>query len=357
MGLVARLIRFFWARWADYNSGIAILDLFDWKTTIFAAVGGVAMTMFGATNMAWSVQGVVLAAVVAAACIAIIVVAIRFLLWQPVAASTAPQETMLLKDTPRDWSLRELFGYLAPHLPLTASVKNGHNTIGTKDERWNAIGDQVLKQLSVGRLQAVGVGYRNMTTRLQAAPIPADFWRTAVFTYWFLDDDGAGVLQAKNADNIHYSDIEVDRQEAIAIWPHSLGPSIDRTPFTEVLSVATSLGWDFSDSSLNLLDLQEAVRQAGSDGVLTMWGKIAKYTSNNLLQMEPFEKIPAGHWAEYHIHLFAARSGDNFNVYSWSPAAKPFGTKGYVDLHAESSQVMPWLRRDAVQFKGKTKAR
>jgi hypothetical protein len=100
----------------------------------------------------------------------------------------------------QDWSLRELFAYLAPHLPLTASQKDGHTTIGTIDRRWEAIGDQVLKQLSLGRLHAIGVGYRNITTRLQAAPIPPEFWRTAKFTYWFLDDDGKGILDAKNAD-------------------------------------------------------------------------------------------------------------------------------------------------------------
>jgi hypothetical protein len=171
-----------------------------------------------------------------------------------------------------------------------------------------------------------------------------------------LDNDGAGVLHAKNADNIHYSDIEVNRLEAIAIWPHSLAPSIDRMPFTELLSVAASLGWDFSGDSLHLLDLQEAVRQAGADGTLSVWGKLARFSSENLLRMEPFEKIPSDHWKEHHVHLFAARNADNFSVYSWSPAAKPFGTRGYVDLHIESTQAMSWLRRDAAQFKGKTKS-
>jgi hypothetical protein len=91
-----------------------------------------------------------------------------------------------------------------------------------------------------------------------------------------LDNDGAGVLHAKNADNIHYSDIEVNRLEAIAIWPHSLAPSIDRMPFTELLSVAASLGWDFSGNSLHLLDLQEAVRQAGADGTLTQLSQLGE---------------------------------------------------------------------------------
>jgi hypothetical protein len=141
----------------------------------------------------------------------------------------------------------------------------------------------------------------------------------------------------------------------MAIWLHPLASSIDRMPFTELLSVATDFGWDFSDNSLHLLDLQEAVRQGGADGTLNVWGKLAKYSSENLLRMEPFEKIPSDHWKEYHVHLFAARNADNFNVYSWSPAAKPFGTRGYVDLHVVTFQATSWLRRDAAQFKGKTK--
>jgi hypothetical protein len=135
--------------------------------------------------------------------------------------------------TSLDWSLRELFGYLAPHLPLTASQKNGHSTIGTRDERWEAIGNEVLKQLSLGRLHASGVGYRNITQRLHAAPIPPEFWRTAKFTYWFLDDDGNGILHAKNGEGIEYSDIEVNRQEALVIWPRSLAPTTSSEPWPD----------------------------------------------------------------------------------------------------------------------------
>lgn len=77
MGILARILRFVWARWADYNSFVALLELFDWKTGLFGVIGGVAMIFFGATNTAWSPQGVVLAALIAAACISIIVIAFR----------------------------------------------------------------------------------------------------------------------------------------------------------------------------------------------------------------------------------------------------------------------------------------
>jgi hypothetical protein len=253
-----------------------------------------------------------------------------------------------------DWPLRDLFGYLAPHLPLRSSEIREHVVLGTTDKRWEVIGDAVLKQLSLGRLHATGVGYRNITQALQPAPIPPEFWRTAKFTYWFLDGEGHGILDAKNADGVEYSDIEVNRSEAMTIWPYPLSPSIDRVPLTEVIQMAISYGWDFSDSSLHLLDLQQAIRQGGGDGTLTVWGKLHKWSSDELMRNELLEKIPSEHWREFFVSLFPARDGDNFNVKSWSPKE---GSPGYIDLHLERAQVTPWLTRDAALHKGKTRAR
>jgi len=76
----------------------------------------------------------------------------------------------------------------------------------------------VLKQLSLGRLHASGRQLRE-TKRLHAAPIPSEFWRDAKFTYWFLDEGLSVVQDAFNSKNDSYSEIEVDRTEAMAIWP------------------------------------------------------------------------------------------------------------------------------------------
>jgi hypothetical protein len=86
MGVLARILRICWARWADYNSFVAILDLFDCKTGFFGLISTVAMIFIGATNPAWSPQGIVLAALVAGACVSLIVIAFRiFALGRPVA--------------------------------------------------------------------------------------------------------------------------------------------------------------------------------------------------------------------------------------------------------------------------------
>jgi hypothetical protein len=62
MGILARILGFFWRRWADYQSVVAILDVLDFKTAVGGGFGFVAMTFIGATNMSWSAPGVILAA-------------------------------------------------------------------------------------------------------------------------------------------------------------------------------------------------------------------------------------------------------------------------------------------------------
>jgi hypothetical protein len=117
----------------------------------------------------------------------------------------------------RDWPIRELFAFIRPDLPLTSVQKIGPNvTIDNLDERWKPVGACVLKQLSLGKLHASGREHRRR--RLQAAPIAAEFWRTARFTYWFLDSDGKDVLHAESDDGAQYSEIEVSGSEASEIW-------------------------------------------------------------------------------------------------------------------------------------------
>jgi hypothetical protein len=143
-----------------------------------------------------------------------------------------------------------------------------------------------------------------------------------------------------------------------ALFGGGKSPSLDRIPCTELLKIAASIGWDFSSSgSLHLLDLQDAMRQGGADGTLTIWGKLNKWSSDDLMRKELLEKIEPNHWKECFVHLFAATENDNFNVYSWSPTAKSFGKRIYIDLHVERPQALSWLRRDASSFRGRTKPR
>jgi hypothetical protein len=128
----------------------------------------------------------------------------------------------------------------------------------------------------------------------------------------------------------------------------------NRISMVELLTLATSRGWDFSDSSLHLLDMQEAVRQGASDEELLVWGKPRKWNDERLMQQELSVKIPSDHWKKYFIDLFPARMGKNFDTKSWSPETQD---PGFIDLHVTASTVRKWLKGDAEAFKGKTQPR
>jgi hypothetical protein len=98
--------------------------------------------------------------------------------------------------------------------------------------------------------------------------------------------------------------------------------------------------------------MQDAMRQGGSDNVLTIWGRPNKWTSERLMRNESLLKIPAGHWHDNFISLGLARDGDNFQTCSWEPKGSAT-TKAFLDLHVERTPAAQWLRRDAVSFKGK----
>lgn len=78
MGWLVRIFHWIWRRVSDATTLADLLDLFDLKTAVVAAVGGVVALFVAATNSDWSVQAVLLDALIGAACFAVISTAIRF---------------------------------------------------------------------------------------------------------------------------------------------------------------------------------------------------------------------------------------------------------------------------------------
>jgi hypothetical protein len=195
---------------------------------------------------------------------AIIIIAIAFLLlfaehWLgPIFARKLGfkrTETKAKAPTPRgDWPLRQLFRYLAPHLPLRAARKTETGGFfDDVDDRWKPVGQVVLNELSRGRLHATGRKLEG-TKRLNAAPIPQTFWTAAKFTYWFLDEGRSTVQDASNGGDT-YAEIEVYAKEAVEIWPEDISLFEAATQAFEELryrpiSVVTELMADSSDEKL-----------------------------------------------------------------------------------------------------------
>ena len=129
----------------------------------------------------------------------------------------------------------------------------------------------------------------------------------------------------------------------------------ERIPVIEFLKIATDLDCNFvSNDSLHLLDMQDAMRQGGLDGTLTTWGKLRKWSDEQLMRREVLDKIPPEQWREFWVNLFAMRDNDNFHIRSWSPNEK---SQGYMDLHVDRAEATAWLKRDAARYKGKTRPR
>jgi hypothetical protein len=269
MGLIARILGWAWRRWADYNSFVAILELLDWKTGLSAIIGGLVMMVFGATNLDWSPQTVVLAALVAAACVAVISVAVRFFLAMPAfstngATHTAPSisewqqgnwEISYPPPPGPDWSLHDLFLHIHPN-----AFENEHK------ER---VSQEVKDNLSIGRLKSWGREIRD-SRRLSLTEIMPHYWKAASFTYFFRDGNTPGQWDARSGDGVDMADIKVNRSQAMQIWPQGAATTAWRPIFEAVAHVAKHT------SDNNQIEYfpaaRKALRQAALDGAIRRFG-------------------------------------------------------------------------------------
>jgi len=225
-----------------------------------------------------------------------------------------------------DWPLRDLFHHLAPHVPLRASKKIGNAVVDDIDNRWKDVGATVLKQLSLGKLHASG-RQRRKGKRLQAGPIPAEFWRDAKFTYWFLDEGHAIIEDASN-DYESYSEIEVNRAEALAIWPSTratINPIIDEhIPDVRVADRPAVLDLFKGHEVNKILPLLEA-------GLLTAWGRPMGSGE------PPLTGIEATDWKTHYLEFLPKERQWTLNQ-TFLKSKRTHATK-YFDVHLNRIQI------------------
>jgi hypothetical protein len=242
----------FW-RWYDRASradfaGNLLGYIFDWRHWLWGLVpGGSVLTFLWAAIEGRSPLDVWIAAAMVAASLAVTVAA---MIWVAdkhhgrAKPSTARSPSSLMEDYQAgrwapsypplrgeapDWPIRELFRHIRPDYPLTASKTVGVATSDDLDNRWNPIGDHVIKQLSLGNLHAAGrKEVYNPIRHLASAPIPQTYWQSAKFSFYFLDRDGKTQEHVVNDDGIRYSDLEVSRAEALKIWPLERWPDFKK---------------------------------------------------------------------------------------------------------------------------------
>jgi hypothetical protein len=228
------------------------------------------------------------------------------------------------------------------------------------DWRELRLSSDIHKALRNSRLIAWGEESLPGTATTPENPIPAETWDRVeiVFDHSSLPRAFARFKGYTRSEPgaMAWVGIKFSSAQIFQMFPLQAKPSLDRISIIELMAMATRLGWNFTDQhSLQLIDLQDAIRQGGLDGHLTLWGRLNRWpNAEQLMRKEVIEKIPPEHWREFRVHLFGALDNNNFNTYSWHIQPSSVAERGYVDLHVERTQSAEWLARDGVLFKGKT---
>ncbi|WP_119303892.1 hypothetical protein [Dongia deserti] len=140
-----------------------------------------------------------------------------------------------------------------------------------------------------------------------------------------------------------------------AILVHPVAPEkrTQRVPLRAIMADAVAEGWDFtSDHSLQLLDIADAIRQAGADGELRIWGRNRKGDFDPLTLAEPLLLLPPEHWRDHQIDPMPLIGPyEDIDVCSYRPGGDR--DRPYADLHVDRDEARHWLRTSAAKFKGR----
>lgn len=366
MSLIARALSWLWKRWSDYQSVIAILDILDLKTAIGGLLGFFGMTLFGATNMQWSPQAVLLAGLGGGAFVSITLVAIR--LWWRIGSQKADRITSASTNsiaeslTPNgDIDARAAFFRILENGQWRAEQEATTDPKGlVRDWQEVRLSTEIHKHLRNGQLLSWGEQCLPGTASTPEKPIPPETWDRVVIHF---DRSSAPRTAAhfkgrtsRQLGDMAWVAVKFSGEQIFGLFPLRPMSPVDRISMPELLKVATELRWNFTDQhSLELIDLQDAIRQGALDGRLTVWGKRNRWpNAPQLMRKEVFEKISPDHFKEFRVHLFGALEKDNFQTYTWH--IQPSGTaeKTYLDLHVSRVEATEWLSTDAKDFKGRT---
>jgi hypothetical protein len=126
----------------------------------------------------------------------------------------------------------------------------------------------------------------------------------------------------------------------------------------ELRDVAGKQGWDFKQDSLQLLDLMNAISEAGRLGTLMFIGRPYEGLSDRFLYAQARIEIPKEAWANMQL------SADGFIDLDCADNAKtrlqrrnPIGEDVYADIYADRRAAKLWLRTDAALVRGRTAAK
>lgn len=137
---------------------------------------------------------------------------------------------------------------------------------------------------------------------------------------------------------------------------------VDRLSLVEFGKAAINHGWDIlGDDSLENLDLLDAIRQAGVDGALDVFGRPVQ-SMRELTFVKPLIQIPNEYWANnfigisdfllYRQNRIEGFLDNNLDTCTSSYAADPNKTS-YADIHISREQAFKWLKSEALVYRGR----
>lgn len=137
---------------------------------------------------------------------------------------------------------------------------------------------------------------------------------------------------------------------ATAEVPQSSTPS-ERTTLLQFRTQASTGGWPADLSDDRWLMLLSELRQAGSDGVVSLWGRrrdrsLASVLYDEHERKEPLVQIPKEHWAHFEIEPQSFLMPENeASPRTYNIHLSDWGRKdAYYDLHVGTADAGPWLR-------------
>jgi hypothetical protein len=252
--------------------------------------------MSAAPTLMWGTLLLTLLAEAASVALAFMFIFLCRLIWAPTRlywdqrerADKIAEELRIAQKQPdaddTKWTINELFQHIDPDY-----LENSH---------WEKIGDELRDALSTGRLTMWGrlketdsgswVGPRAALT-----PIDKTYWYKAYFTYFFFHEqtsDGVHCYADRKTGRPAYTDLQVNRSEALALWPgepEDVAENYANVRIADNLSIHKNiLGGSDRQKFLGLL----------SAGILTAWARPMRGRTD-------FIRIPPAWWETHYIDV------------------------------------------------------
>lgn len=175
-----------------------------------------------------------------------------------------------------DWPLHELFYHIDPNLLDDAN-----------EAAWERIGNDLRDAFSVGRLKVWGRSVQDgigkmLGERPALTPIETSYWWAAHFTYSFFDEtagDAPHTYTDKHSGLPDYTDLQVNRTEALKLWPGEPADIAESYPNIRVADSAPVLELFDGAERAKLIALLTAEK-------LSCWVRVSASNSHDYVRLE-----------------------------------------------------------------------